>query len=1029
MARYLISYRQILGAGMMLWTSVGNLLSDPGEVSFSRHILPILSDHCFQCHGPDPAHRKGGLRLDLREEVLGDGASDPVVIPGDPQNSLLLQRIRSVDPDEVMPPEKAHKPLSEDQKQLLERWVAQGAAWEKHWAFMVPRRPDIPKSASHPVDFFIRKRLGQEGLTLSPQASIRTLLRRVSFDLIGLPHLERANQEPPKELRSDFWERHVDRLLESPHFGERMAMWWLDASRYADTDGFQLDAIRSNWAWRDWVIQAFNQNMPFDEFTRLQFAGDLMPGATPETILATCFHRNHMTNGEGGRDPEESRVDYVIDRVNTMGTLWMGLTLGCAQCHSHKFDPVSHAEYYQLSAYFNNIDESGAAGNKAHPYLDFESPLAKAHWRASAYSLQKAQERLERREKLAKDRFGPWLDAIIQQPKERFQPWIKVIPTGLESQHGTTLESDVSGEITAKGINPYHEDYRVIWQPTQARITGVRLKVFKDAHHGNGRYGRGVSGEFILTNAKLFRRERGRQLLHEIPLSEAIADFEAKPKAGERYGKVRDTLDDDPRNGWTTHDDPESSFREAIFVLRDPLTLKSNEELVWVMMHRSTLGDANVGKFALLTTTQAGQALRSLEPSPVEQFIELAPAQSEAIPTSLRKDLYQQFLAGDSLYQQEKRVYDQFASHHREMEAGHKIQKVMVLGERSEPRQAHVLLRGVWDQKGQPVEPDVPSVLQREGSMIPQNRLELADWLVSGHHPLTARVLVNHLWQLIFGAGLVRTPEDFGLQGEPPTHPDLLDWLAVELMESGWNIKHILRVMVTSETYRQKSHLTQTMLEMDPSNRWWSHATRRRLPSWMIHDAILHSSGLMHASLGGPPVRPYQPEGVWQDIFMGRLTYEPSPGASRYRRMIYAFWRRSSSPAFLFDQAQRRICEVRQRLTNTPLQALTLLNDESVLEASQFLSAQCLRNYATREGIEWMAVRILGRPLADGEWTLIHQQYQDVHDAFSQRPYDAKAYITIGQQLPDRSLDPADHAALMWVANMLYNLDEAMTHE
>lgn len=999
------------------------------EVSFSRDILPILSDHCFQCHGPDQANRKGNLRLDQFESAVEGGKGEGVIVPGDPARSLLVERIHALDAESLMPPPEINKPLSLEKKQLLEKWIQQGAPWGQHWSFVPPKRPNLDATQGHPIDVFIDQKLREKGMSRSPSASDSTQLRRLSLDLTGLPPSEALLESFKDRSIPDAWERQVERLLESPHYGERMAMWWLDASRYADTDGFQQDGTRNNWAWRDWVIQAFNSNMPFDTFTRLQFAGDLVDGASPETILATCFHRNHMTNGEGGRDPEESRIDYVIDRVNTVGTLWMGLTLGCAQCHTHKFDPISHQEYYQLSAYFNSIDESGRAGSNAKPYLDYQAPLAEAQWQAAQRHLQQASGRLEAAKEMAMGRFKPWLGEMLERVRDAYSPWEMAHPGALESNHGTELRADDEGVIVATGPNPRHEDYRVIWQPSNRYLTGIRLEVFKDPSNGQGRYGRGAGGEFILTNAKLFKRRRGASLIHEIPIAHAIADFEAKPREGERYGVIAHTLDDDPRNGWTTHDDPEASSRKALFALKTPIRLGEDEELVWVMMHRSTLGDANVGKFQIATTQQPGEALQSLNPSALEQLASLKLDRPEDIDPMLKEGLLTQFLAGDDAYQQAKKDHDRYQDHFKEMEAGNQAQPVMVLAERSEPRQTHILIRGVWDKKGEPVDPGVPSMIKGLGDMPPQNRLELASWLVSEDHPLTARVMVNHLWQLIFGAGLVRTPEDFGLQGEPPTHPELLDWLAVEFMESGWDIKHMIRLMVRSDTYRQQSKVTPAMMDADPTNRWWARASRHRLPSWMIHDAVLCTSGLLHPALGGPPVRPFQPAGIWQDMFMGKFTYEPSPGSARYRRMIYAFWRRSSSPAFLFDQAQRRVCEVRQRRTNTPLQALTLLNDQTLLEASQYLAAEALRRHSPEQALAWVCRRILGRSLDSAEEAILTKQWAQMYEQYQQHTDQAIAYITVGEQVSDPSLDPALHASVMWVANMIYNLDEAMTHE
>lgn len=518
--------------------------------------------------------------------------------------------------------------------------------------------------------------------------------------------------------------------------------------------------------------------------------------------------------------------------------------------------------------------------------------------------------------------------------------------------------------------------------------------------------------------------------MHEITLDGAIADFEAKPEGGERYGKVKDTLDDDPRNGWTTHGDAHPEKHTAIFALKQPLILAADEEMIFVMMHRSTIGDANIGKFRVSISNQPGQAVRSLDPTPMETLAKVIHGDTQSIGNELHARLKQQFLIDHLPYQQEKPCYERVRSYYEEVKNAAKPQKVMVLDDREEPRDTHVLVRGVWDQKGKIVRPGLPAALGGATHPSPKNRLDLAEWLVSGNHPLTARVTVNHLWQLMFGAGLVRTPDDFGLQGEQPTHPDLLDWLAVELVESGWDIKHMLRLIVTSRTYRQSSHVDPDWLDKDPYNKLLGRSSRHRLPSWMLHDAVLKTSGLLNPIQGGPPVKPFQPSGVWQDIFMGRFTYIPSPGTARYRRMLYAFWRRSSAPAFLFDQAQRRVCEVGIRRTNTPLHALTLLNDETILESSQSLAADSLSTSETPiKALQSLAPRILSRSFSPQEWDIIHSKWQDTLTHYQSHPEEAKALLTIGQQGPRPSLDPIEHASLMWMANMIFNLDEAMTHE
>ena len=773
--------------------------------SFSRDVLPILSDRCFHCHGPDEVHREAELRLDLRESAIANREGHSAIVPGKPEHSELLKRITTDDPDLLMPPpDSQRKPLTKREIDALKTWIADGAQWGRHWSFEPPVRADLPDETLHPIDAFVRRRLSTEDLKPSPKAEKHTLIRRVSFDLTGLPP---TTEEVAAFLADDSplaLENAVDRLLKSDHYGERMAMWWLDVARYSDTDGYQGDGTRNNWPWRDWVIGAFNQNMPFSQFTIEQFAGDLLPAATPEQQLATCFHRNHMTNGEGGRDPEESRIDYVIDRVNTMGTVWLGLTLGCSQCHNHKFDPISQQDYYSFNAFFNSIDEDGRAGGGAKPYLKYRSPFA-ARSVTEAQSVVDARTPIEAAARKDAERdFEPWLESQITRTRDGFTPWHVLTAREAGSVEGTLLTQEADGTIQTSGPNLRQDDYRIIAATHLKRVTGLRLEVFPHASHTDGKLSRGSSGEFILTDVKLQLRKRGRSQLRDIDISTAVADVEKTAK-GRAYGSVKDTLDDDPRNGWTTETHAPTQSHVAVFGLAEPLQLSEDEELIFVMLHRSTVGDANIGRFRISVTDQPGDAVRSLTPMPLAQLAEAKIDNTSNIDSKLRGRLLNQFLEDHPTWQQAKSELDQARSQLAEVKRGSGDLNVMVLSDRKEPRSTHVLVRGVWDKKGDPVPTAFPTALFNGVPRENLTRLDLANWLVSRDNPLTARVVVNHLWQLCFGAGLVRTPDDFGLQGELPTHPDLLDWLAVELMEHDWDLQHILKLIVTSQTYQQSS--------------------------------------------------------------------------------------------------------------------------------------------------------------------------------------------------------------------------------
>lgn len=1026
-----------LFVALLIAGSVRSAFSD--EIDFNRDIRPIISDNCFACHGFDKGTRKGELRLDQREAATADRGGYAVIVPGKPEESALIERVTSSDADLLMPPADSHKkPLDRGAIETLKEWIRQGAPWGEHWSFVRPQRPVVPDDASHAIDHFVRQRLIEHRRDLARQAETHTLIRRLSFDLTGLPPNVELVERFSRTSTGKHWDDLVTQLLESPHFGERMAMWWLDGARYSDTDGFQSDSTRTNWPWRDWVVDSFNANKPLDEFTVEQFAGDLLSDATPEQILATCFHRNHMNNGEGGRDPEESRVDYVLDRVNTTGTLFLGLTLGCTQCHDHKFDPISQQDYYSLTAYFNSIDETGAARSSAKPYLKYKSPYAQRAVDQAEELVQQTESLLDETRKRAEAEFSPWFIRQIAKTHSGFQPWTSVVPMRMTTTEGYKLRSEQHGIIATSPADFPQDDFIITVAKTELeRISGIRLEVFPHAAHTDGKYSFSESGEFILTNVKLLVRKRGSSQIREVALASAVADVEGVG-VDSSYKTVRDTLDDDPRKGWTTRTKPSDVPHIAVFALEEPLVLADGEELDIVLMQRSLAPRELMGRFRLSITDQRGAAVRSLKPMPLELLAKLKSDTStpdsveRIIGGELRKQLFQQFLEDYTGWKAAERRNDLARSQLNSAKKSVGEQSVMVLGERKDPRKTHVLERGVWNKHGAEVQRAVlPAVLKRSSADV-ATRLELGRWIVSEENPLTARVITNQVWQLFFGAGLVRTPADFGLQGESPTHPELLDWLAVEFMESGWDLKHLVRTIVTSQTYRQDSSVSAELLELDPENRLLARGARFRLPSWMIRDAALKASGLLNEATGGPPVFPYQPPGVWRDQFMGRFIYQPSIGRAQYRRTLYAFWRRTSAPTFLFDSAMRRTCEVVPRRTNTPLHALTLLNDTTSLEAARTLSDAAIvassNNLAKR--FEFLMMRVLSRkPTTDEADRVLARQYEVAKKYYDEHPDEAQALTTVGQLVTPKAEVVADVAATMLLANLLLNLDEGITHE
>lgn len=808
------------------------------KVDFARDVLPILSDNCFQCHGPDEKARKADLRLDQKEDALRKDSS--VIVPGKSAASELVKRIESADTTQLMPPPKSNKKLKPAQIAILKKWIDAGAPWGQHWSFTIPKRPAVPEvrnskfTIRNEIDRFILARLEKEGLAPNPEADKERLIRRVALDLTGLPPTPEEVDAFLKDDSPRAYEKVVDRLLASPRFGERMAWDWLDAARYADSNGYQGDGERTMWPWRDWVIDAYSRNLPFDQFTIWQLAGDLLPKPSREQILATAFNRNHMINGEGGRIPEENRVEYVFDQTETTATIWLGLTFTCCRCHDHKFDPISKKEYYSLFAYFNQTPVNGGGGSgQTPPVLDFATP---------------------EQEKKQKDAQAAY-DALVK----------KVLPIEAKLREaGTVKNKDGKYETTLPQI--------------------------------------------IESSLRKGPNDRANQNFDE------LVNFYKKkePEYVKLLGEVRNA----------------KQVRDA----------------------------ANAG-----------------------------------------------------------------------------VAKVMVMADLPQPRDTFILMRGAYDKKEGKVTPGTPASLPPLPKDAALNRLTLARWIVSKDNPLTARVAVNRLWQMFFGIGIVKTSEDFGVQGGRPVHPELLDWLACEFMTPAvgspkpWDTKHIIRLIVTSATYRQSAKVTPALLERDPDNRLLARGPRHRLPSWMIRDQALAASGLMTPVIGGPPVKTYQPAGIWEEATFGNKRYVQDRGEALYRRSLYVFWRRIVGPTMFFDSANRQTCSVKTTTTNTPLHALVTLNDITYVEAARALAQLAMeKNGTDAERLTFAFRRILARKPTDAEAKVLIGALAKQRKLFTEDKDAARKLLKVGDSLRNEKLDAVDHAALAVVCLMMLNLDESL---
>ncbi len=822
---------------MILVVLLGHARAGSAEISFNRDIRPILSDKCFACHGPDARAREAELRLDVREEALR------VLSPGRPEESELLARVTAGDPDLVMPPRKTHKRITPREAERLREWIAAGAEYEPHWSFLPPRDiappPVDSEWVTNDIDRFIMQRLQRLGLQPSPLADRSTLIRRVTLDLTGLPPSPAevtAFVNDPAPL-DEAYERVVDRLLASPRLGEHLAWHWLDAARYGDSDGYESDPLRTMWPWRDWVVEAFNRNLPYDQFIIEQLAGDLLPQPTLRQRIATGFNRNHRLNNEGGILPEEWLVEYVCDRTETTATVFLGLTWGCARCHDHKYDPITQRDYYRLFAFFHNLPEigNGFGASTAVPMLD----VPRLEDLDAFLAVQQEYEPLDREQRAV---------AEAEDFEPRFQQWL----SGLDAAALESLPKEL------------RETPRDKWKDKQLQAA------------------------------------REHYLRHVDPAGRAVE---------ERLAPVR----------------------------------KRSEEL-------------------------------------------------------LRRGA-----------------------------------KIMVMEELSQPRPTHILHRGAYDQPGEEVSMGTPPWLPPMQPDWPRNRLGLALWLVSPEHPLTSRVAVNRFWQLLFGTGLVKTPEDFGLQGEPPSHPELLDWLARRFIARGWDVKGLLKELVMSSTYRQSSVVSPELLERDPANRLLARGARYRLPAAVIRDQALAVSGLLVERMGGPPVKPYQPDGLWQDIIKGRPVYQRDKGEGLYRRSLYTLWRRAVKPPemTLLDANERDVCTVSLRRTNTPLQALLLLNDVAFVEAARALGTRVLREGPPTdpERIDYACLLVLARPPRAEEQSLLRAELAAAREAYQARPAEAQALVSTGDSTVPQDVPMEELAAYTLVARILLNLDETITRQ
>jgi len=1042
------SYRPLLAfAGALLFASA----PAAEHVQFNRDIRPIFSDTCFACHGPDENKVKGKLRLDSLDAARKGGKSgEPAITPGHPEKSEVMKRLLTKDADDHMPPAEFHKVLTKAQIALVGQWIKEGAEYQGHWAFQIPVKPTAPKipNGGNAIDGFLAQGLTAKGLKPNGDAPKATLLRRAALDLTGLPPSDADLQAFLADSSSEAWSKAIDRLMASPHYGENMAMQWLDFARYADSNGFQSDTQRTMWPYRDWVIKAFNDNKPFDSFTVEQLAGDLLPHATRDQIVATAFHRNHRLNGEGGRIVEEWFAENVIDRIETTGSTWMGLTMNCCRCHDHKYDPISQKEFYQFFAYFNSNNESGVlgefggsgrtrAGGNTAPLLSLPTEEQQKKIDEATATLAAAEKTLKDIPSAQPELFAKWLDRQRTAFSKEGVAWQPLLDEKVSAKENAEFKRLDDGSWLVSGGTAAKETYIVEAAPAPGLLTAVRLEALPDDSHPGKSLGRAVNGNFVLSTFEI-RLLTPDGKTTNLPLVKAETDYD---QAGWSIAKLGPTpmtkgkakKADNNKAGWAIGGNLPANrvARKAIFTIA-PTTIPTGAKLVVVMRH-DAVANHSMGRFRLnlsgqdpkllsLKTDPAAEAARRLMAKPIDQL-------TKADSQSLEK------LFADSAEHPRFAATAKVATAKTAFETANNVPiTVMVMNELPKPRDAFVLLRGEYDKIGPKVERALFRALPPMPAGEPNNRLGFARWLVSGQHPLTARVWVNRAWERFFGIGLVKTSENFGSQAEWPSNPELLDWLAVEFVDRKWDMKAMQKLIMTSSAYRRSAAVTAEMLDKDPDNRLVARGPRFRLPAEVIRDQALWTAGLLVDKQGGPSVKPYMPEAVWDEtsVYGDMRNYKADTGEGLWRRSLYTIWKRTAAPPtmLLFDSSGREVCTVKRSRSNTPMQALSLLNEVTFVEAARKLAEQSLRQPGNNDAkLAWTFRKVVRRDATPAELAVLRKGLDKRLATYAADTTLAPKLLTQGLSKAAGDLDPNQLAAWTATANILLNLDETVTRE
>jgi mono/diheme cytochrome c family protein len=1029
-------------------------------VEFNRDIRPILADACFHCHGPDPGSRKASLRLDTEAGFFAKREDGPTIVKGKPDSSPLFQRIISKDEDEVMPPPDNHRQLKPTEVAMIKTWIEEGAPWQPHWSLVAPVKPKLPDVKNpqwvrNEIDRFTLATLEKTGLQPAPAADARTLIRRVALDVTGLPPTpEFVEKYAATALSSDSW---IDELLSLPSYGEHRARYWLDAARYGDTHGLHFDNYREMWPYRDWVVNAFNSNQPFDQFTVEQLAGDLLPNPTEAQLIATGFQRCNITTNEGGTIDEENLANYAADRVQTMGWVYMGLTTNCAQCHDHKFDPFTAKDFYAMAAFFRNTTQPAKDGNIKDgrgPILVVPSEADRPRWKALPEEVELAQAQRDQRRKDGVKDFNAWLASAKPEHLDEDVPHDGLVAHLPLNEGAGSVVANVCGgspEVKTTGEISWSPDGKLGPAPVIKRggtfdLGGVGNFETKQKFSYGAWVKAGRNGVFGAIMAKMDEKNGYRgwdlwqsdravsvHIIDKFPSNAIkVSTRDAVLKPG-TWQHVFATYDGSGKPGGVKiYIDGVEQKRLIV----DTNTLAKNADIRTEVPLR--VGQRSEGQVFEGGSVQDVRVYeRLVKPAEIKTIADIGPlrailaAASDKRTPQQRNALYSHFLnTRDDAFKKLDATVVKLEGERDAIKARSALTHVQEEVMNVMPV-ANILMRGQYDKVGEKVEAAAPSALHALPKDAPKNRLGLAKWVVDPANPLTARVTVNRFWQELFGVGLVRTSEDFGIMGDPPSHPELLDWLSVEFRESGWDVKKLFKLMLTSATYRQSATTTPEKLEKDRDNRLFSRGPRFRMDAEMVRDYALAVSGLLSAKRGGPSAKPYQPEGIWDVVGLpggDTRNYVQDKGENLYRRTLYTFWKRMAPPPNLeaFNAPSREVCTVRRERTNTPLQALVTMNDPQFVEAARHLAIKALSASDDAARIDTIARKVLARPLSKEEAPLVQASLTDLRKHYVTQPADAEALLKVGESQTKTTHAPAELAAWTMLCNQLLNLDEVL---